>query len=65
MEKNMAIDNKYIGGIHELNFGHSMGSFLSRHYSRHYANELSVLVLSGTGGKPGFVSLANDSSCEV
>ena len=36
-------------------FGHSMGSFLSRHYSMLYANELSGLVLSGTGGDPGII----------
>lgn len=36
-------------------FGHSMGSFLSRHYSMLYANELSGLVLSGTGGDPGAI----------
>jgi len=30
-----------------------MGSFLSRHYSMHYADDLSGLVLSGTGGDPG------------
>jgi len=35
--------------------GHSMGSFLSRHYSMHYANNLSGLILSGTGGDPGIV----------
>lgn len=34
-------------------FGHSMGSFLSRHYSMLYGNELSGLILSGTGGDPG------------
>lgn len=34
-------------------FGHSMGSFLSRHYSMLYAGELTGLVLSGTGGDPG------------
>jgi alpha-beta hydrolase superfamily lysophospholipase len=34
-------------------FGHSMGSLLSRHYSMHYADELSGLVLSGTAGDPG------------
>ena len=34
-------------------FGHSMGSFLSRHYSMLYADDLSGLVLSGTGGDPG------------
>jgi alpha-beta hydrolase superfamily lysophospholipase len=36
-------------------FGHSMGSFLSRHYSMLYTNELSGLVLSGTGGDPGII----------
>jgi alpha-beta hydrolase superfamily lysophospholipase len=36
-------------------FGHSMGSFLSRHYSMLYANELTGLVLSGTGGDPGAI----------
>jgi alpha-beta hydrolase superfamily lysophospholipase len=34
-------------------FGHSMGSFLSRHYAMHYAGELKGLVLSGTAGDPG------------
>jgi alpha-beta hydrolase superfamily lysophospholipase len=34
-------------------FGHSMGSYLSRHYSMLYANELSGLILEGTGGDPG------------
>ena len=34
-------------------FGHSMGSFLSRHYAMHYAAELTGLVLSGTAGDPG------------
>ena len=52
MEKNTAIDNKNIGEIHELN-------------SMHYTNELSWLVLSGTGGAPGFVLLANESGCMV
>jgi hypothetical protein len=52
MEKNTAIDNKNIGGVHELN-------------SIPYANELSGLVLSGTGGKSGFVSLANESGCMI
>jgi alpha-beta hydrolase superfamily lysophospholipase len=34
-------------------FGHSMGSFLSRHYVMLHGDELSGLVLSGTGGDPG------------
>ena len=34
-------------------FGHSMGSFLSRHYSMLYGSELTGLILSGTGGDPG------------
>jgi alpha-beta hydrolase superfamily lysophospholipase len=36
-------------------FGHSMGSFLSRHYSMLYGHEFSGLVLSGTGGDPGAI----------
>ena len=36
-------------------FGHSMGSFLSRNYAMRYANELTGLVLSGTGGDPGAI----------
>ncbi|MBN1470229.1 MAG: lysophospholipase [Syntrophaceae bacterium] len=36
-------------------FGHSMGSFLARHYSMLYGNELSGLILSGTGGDPGAI----------
>lgn len=36
-------------------FGHSMGSFLSRHYAMLHGRELSGLVLSGTGGDPGFI----------
>ena len=36
-------------------FGHSMGSFLSRHYAMLYTKELSGLVLSGTGGDPGAI----------
>jgi alpha-beta hydrolase superfamily lysophospholipase len=36
-------------------FGHSMGSFLSRHYSMLYGYELSGLILSGTGGDPGAI----------
>ncbi len=34
-------------------FGHSMGSFFARHYAMLYGNEISGLVLSGTGGDPG------------
>lgn len=36
-------------------FGHSMGSFLSRHYSMRNADNLSGLILSGTGGDPGII----------
>lgn len=39
-------------------FGHSMGSFLSRHYVMLYPKELSGLVLSGTGGDPGILGKA-------
>ncbi len=36
-------------------FGHSMGSFLSRHYISKYGSELNGAILSGTGGDPGFL----------
>jgi len=36
-------------------FGHSMGSFLSRAYSSVHGEELSALIISGTGGDPGFL----------
>jgi len=36
-------------------FGHSMGSFLSRHYAMLHGNEIKGLILSGTGGDPGLL----------
>jgi alpha-beta hydrolase superfamily lysophospholipase len=36
-------------------FGHSMGSFLARHYAMLYGREISGLILSGTGGDPGLL----------
>lgn len=36
-------------------FGHSMGSFLSRRYIQLYGNELTGVILSGTGGDPGLM----------
>ncbi|MGV3487431.1 MAG: alpha/beta hydrolase [Tuberibacillus sp.] len=36
-------------------FGHSLGSFLSRRYAQMYGDNLSALILSGTGGNPGIM----------
>jgi alpha-beta hydrolase superfamily lysophospholipase len=36
-------------------FGHSMGSFLSRRYIQLHGDELSGVILSGTGGDPGLM----------
>lgn len=36
-------------------FGHSMGSFLSRRYIQLFADKLSGVILSGTGGDPGVI----------
>jgi len=36
-------------------FGHSMGSFLSRHYAMLHGGEIAGLILSGTGGDPGLI----------
>lgn len=35
--------------------GHSMGSFLSRRYIQLYGEKLTGVILSGTGGDPGFL----------
>ncbi|MGJ7910139.1 lysophospholipase [Neobacillus sp. LXY-1] len=36
-------------------FGHSMGSFLSRRYIQLFGDQLSGVILSGTGGDPGIM----------
>ncbi|MEH7385605.1 lysophospholipase [Bacillus sp. JJ1521] len=36
-------------------FGHSMGSFLSRRYIQTHGDQLAGVILSGTGGDPGFI----------
>ncbi|MCC3355331.1 alpha/beta hydrolase [Bacillus sp. REN16] len=36
-------------------FGHSMGSFLSRRYIQIHGEQLAGVILSGTGGDPGFI----------
>lgn len=42
-------------GIPVMIFGHSMGSFLTRAYLSRYGEGLAGVVLSGTGGNPGFL----------
>ncbi len=46
---------KEFAGLPVFLFGHSMGSFLSRHYAFAYGGDLKGLVLSGTGADPGLV----------
>jgi alpha-beta hydrolase superfamily lysophospholipase len=48
------IVRKENSGVPVFLFGHSMGSYLARNYAMLYGNEISGLVLSGTGGDPGF-----------
>ena len=36
-------------------FGHSMGSFMARRYAMSYGNELTALILSGTGYTPNAI----------
>ncbi len=38
-------------------FGHSMGSFIARIYSRRYTDMCDMLILSGTGGRQRFSAL--------
>ncbi|SEM84411.1 alpha/beta hydrolase [Lihuaxuella thermophila] len=43
-------------GLPVFLFGHSMGSFLSRRYIQKYGQELSGVILSGTGADQGILS---------
>lgn len=45
-------------GLPVFLFGHSMGSFLTRHYLSLYGSELSGVVLSGTGSNPAAILVA-------
>lgn len=36
-------------------FGHSMGSFLTRRYIQTHGDQLTGVILSGTGGNPGLI----------
>ncbi|HFA51941.1 MAG TPA: alpha/beta hydrolase [Bacteroidetes bacterium] len=49
------IAKKQHPGLPHFLFGHSMGSFLTRHYIAEYGNEVSGAILSGTAGDPGFL----------
>ncbi|MDQ0427735.1 alpha-beta hydrolase superfamily lysophospholipase [Planomicrobium stackebrandtii] len=41
------------GNLPLILFGHSMGSFVTRRYMQLHSEEISRVVLSGTGGDPG------------
>ena len=41
------------GGLPLILFGHSMGSFVARRYMQLHSEDISRVVLSGTGGDPG------------
>ena len=47
---------KEYSGIPIIMFGHSMGSFLTRDYLKEYGDDLSGVILSGTGYTPGPVT---------
>jgi alpha-beta hydrolase superfamily lysophospholipase len=48
------IENEY-PDVPIILFGHSMGSFLSRRYIQLFGQKLAGVILSGTGGDPGFM----------
>ncbi len=43
-------------GIPVIMMGHSMGSFLTRDYLKEFGDDLSGVILSGTGYTPGFIT---------
>lgn len=58
MNKLNDIIQKAHPGIPVFIFGHSMGSFLSRDYMFTYPEKIEGVILSGTGGDPGFLGSA-------
>lgn len=55
METLTSIIEKEFPGVPIFLLGHSMGSFLSRRYIQLYGERLAGVILSGTGGDPGFI----------
>lgn len=51
---NQAIHESY-PDVPVIMLGHSMGSFLARRYIQLYGHSIVGLVISGTGGNPGFM----------
>lgn len=46
-------------------FGHSMGSFLARHYVQNYSEAIDGLILSGTGFFPTVTSLSGKALASI
>lgn len=46
-------------------FGHSMGSFLARHYVQHYSEAIDGLILSGTGFFPTVTNLSGKALASI
>lgn len=46
-------------------FGHSMGSFLARHYIQFYSNDIDGLILSGTGFFPTITNISGKALASI
>lgn len=46
-------------------FGHSMGSFLARHYIQFYSNDIDGLILSGTGFFPTITNISGRALASI
>ncbi len=57
MRKLTLIAKKEFPNLRCVLLGHSMGSFLARHFAMLYGNEIDGLILSGTAAGQGFLGL--------
>lgn len=53
VEEVIAVVQNQIGPLPLILFGHSMGSFVTRRYIQLHSQDISRVVLSGSGGDPG------------
>ncbi|WKA49704.1 alpha/beta hydrolase [Planococcus liqunii] len=53
VEEVIAVVQNQIGPLPLILFGHSMGSFVTRRYIQLHSQDISSVVLSGSGGDPG------------
>lgn len=65
MRKLTEIIEKENPGLPIILFGHSLGSFFVRRYIQIYSDKVAGVVLSGTGGDPGFARVLGSLLAQI